>query len=249
MIERELKIAFDAAKSASKVLKDQIGKSTIISSIEKDIKISADIEAENIIIEEIKKNSKFHILSEEAGFLNHTNKKSNDYRWIIDPLDGSMNYHRGILINCVSISLWKDNIPILGVIYDFNADNLFSGIVNKGAWCNNIPINVSKIKNKSASVICTGFPVYTSYKSSDILDFVDDVKEYKKVRMLGSAAYSLSLVSSGSADVYKEKNIAIWDVAAGLAIVKAAGGFIKYKFTDKDKQLLNVAAAANLKLL
>jgi myo-inositol-1(or 4)-monophosphatase len=122
--------------------------------------------------------------------------------------------------------------PKLGVIFDFNSDLLYAGIIGEGAWCNDTLIAVSNESKKSNSIICTGFPVYSSFDDKSISNFISEIQDFKKVRLLGSAALSLAFVASGCIEVYKEKNIAIWDVAAGLAIVKAAGGKIYFHFEN-----------------
>ena len=167
--------------------------------------------------------------------------------WIVDPLDGSLNFSRSIPLCCISIALWKEMEPLIGVVYDFNRDEMFTGLVGEGAWMNGKQINISNIKDKNNAILCTGFPVNTDFSDKALLDFVRDVQSYKKIRLLGSAALSLAYVASGRADVYHEKDIAIWDVAAGIAIVKASGGDVQFN-PSKDENRLIVKAANNLLL-
>lgn len=241
-MKKNLGIAIEVAKKAGVyLLQTRTSEIKVNSSIDKDIKLQADIASEKLIIDALLGLSPYSILSEESGFINRDNAEG--YRWIVDPLDGSLNYLRGIDINGVSIGLWKDNTPVLGVIFDFIHNNLYAGIAGeKQAWCNDIPINVSRITEKMDSIITTGFPVYSSFNQSDLLGFVTDVQQYKKVRLFGSAAISLVHVAKGSVEAYKENNIAIWDVAAGLAIVLAAGGKVEYK-EGKSPYYLNVFAS------
>jgi len=206
---------------------------------EKDIKLQSDLDSEKIIFDVLKKETDISILSEEFGYLESNDK--NPYKWIVDPLDGSLNFSRSIFINCVSIGLWEGNKPILGVIYDFIHDNLYTGIVGKKAMINGALIKTSDIKKKKEAILLTGFPVYSSFSTSALNEFVSQIQGYKKVRLFGSAAISLALVGKGSAEAYKENNIAIWDVAAGIPIVLAAGGKCEISKGDK-KNLLNVYA-------
>jgi myo-inositol-1(or 4)-monophosphatase len=236
MYQKLLDIAVLAAMESGKILTEH-KHSKINSAIGKDIKLQADIESEKNIFEILSK-SRINILSEEAGFIELN--KEEELCWIVDPLDGSLNYSRKIPLNCISIALWKGTEPIFGILYDFNNDLLYKGVVGKGATLNDEPIMVSKIINKSESIIATGFPVYSSFDSKDLLEFINSIQSYKKIRLLGSAALSLSLVAKGSIEVYSEKNIAFWDVAAGIALVKAAGGYANYSFSDKSKNLMNV---------
>lgn len=238
MIDYYLQIAIEAVKASKEKLKSEAGQTRINKSEGKDIKLQSDIDSEKIIFEILKEKTDIDILSEEAGFIQGSSDSS--LRWIVDPLDGSLNYSRGIPLSCISIALWDNITPILGVIYDFNRDFLYSGIVGEGAKQNNSPIRVSTIESKSDSIICTGFPVYTHFDDDNLRRFVVGIQEYKKVRLLGSAALSLAFVASGNVEAYKENDIAIWDVAAGIALSKAAGGQVKYKFDKKGNTIGNV---------
>lgn len=235
-LQADLEIAVNAVKMASPLLiKTQQQHIKVNSSIGKDIKLQADEDSEQLIIKYLTENSNYDILTEESGEV-----KSNadqPYCWIIDPLDGSLNYSRDIDIYCISLGLWYNNEPLLGVIYDFYHEKLYTGIVGEGAFCNGNKIVVSDIDQKKNSIIATGFPVYSNFSNDALLNFVTDLQAYKKVRLLGSAATSLALVAKGSVEAYAEDNIAIWDVAAGLAIVKAAGGKIEFKQGTAAKYL------------
>ena len=133
--------------------------------------------------------------------------QKNEYNWILDPLDGSFNYLRGIPIYCISLGLWKGLEPVLGVIYDLTQNDIYHGIFGDGSYKNNNQIKVSKVNNFSDAVLCTGFPVNFSYSDEKIIEFTENVKKYKKIRLFGSAAISLSFLASGLVDAYSEKNI------------------------------------------
>ncbi len=182
-------------------------------------------------------------MSEEFGLVKSSN--ADGYCWIIDPLDGSLNYSRDIDIYAVSIGLWKNDEPVLGVVYDFLHERMYTGLVGTGAFLNGTPIAVSTIDKKKDSILTTGFPVYTSFDKSSLDGFVSNIQDYKKVRLFGSAAISFVHVAKGSTEAYMENNIAIWDVAAGLAIVMAAGGS-KEVSTGKGPNYLNVFASNGL---
>jgi len=191
----------------------------------KEVKLIADRELNSVMLQKLKKLSSFNILSEENDekVLN-----KNDYNWILDPLDGSFNYLRGIPLYCISLGLWMGNEPILGVIYDLTEDDIYHGIIGENAYKNKIKISVSGVNISSDAVLCTGFPVNYSYSKDNVINFVNNVQNYKKIRLFGSAAMSLSFVACGRVDAYMEENIMIWDVAAGIAIVKAAGGQVNF---------------------
>jgi len=235
-IEELLNLAeMTARKAGSILLEYSAEKREVIEEREKDIKIRADKESEALIIKELSNSADFSILSEEAGFLSSSNTSATQgFRWIIDPLDGSVNYVRGIPLGSVSIAFWSQEEPIFGVVYDFYRDELFKGIVGEGAYLNNNAIKTSNVAEKSKGIICTGFPVSMDYDDNSLQQFIDYVKMFKKVRLLGSAALSLAYVAAGRADVYCENHIKIWDVAAGLALVKTVGGTLQYYRTKSD---------------
>ena len=215
-IVNEGKIIFDENYLAYNQIEKNVGR---------EVKIRADRELNNILIEKLYKQSSFNIVSEEDDKSIILEDK---YNWILDPLDGSLNYMRGIPMYCISLALWKGFEPLLGVIYDLSNNDIYHGIIGDGAFKNNMKIMVSKISSFSDAVLCTGFPVNFSYSEDKIIEFADNVKKYKKIRLFGSAAMSLSFVACGRVDAYIEENIMIWDVAAGIAIVKAAGGQVNF---------------------
>ena len=142
----------------------------------------------------------------------------------MDPLDGTANYSRNIPICCVSIALIRNLKPIVGVIYDFNNDELYEGSKYTQALLNKTVISVSTVKNKNEGIMLTGLPNKTDYSDEALLKMVKDFQAWRKVRMIGSAAMASVYIASGKADLYSEKKTFLWDVAAGAAIVEAAGG-------------------------
>ena len=221
-IESELLIALKAARLAGLFLqenKKDINK--VLSSTEKDIKLKADIEAENIIKEVITNESEIAILAEESGL---SVKTLPEVFWVIDPLDGTANYSRDIPICCVSIALVSKMKPILGVIYDFNNDSIFHGSVNTKAFCNEQVIEVSNISDPAEGILITGLPNDTDYSDTAMKNMINNFQSWRKVRMIGSAAMASAYIASGKADAYSETKTYLWDVAAGAALVNAAGG-------------------------
>lgn len=244
-LRKFLQLAVSIAKDAVGAVMEDIPASRQIKlDFQRDIKIVADTKIESLIIEKLLSNSEYPVLAEESGVTRQSKPGINekDYRWIVDPLDGSLNFSRGIPICCVSIALWDGSNPLLGVIYDFNRNEVFTGIVGSDAWLNDNPIRVSMVSEKSKAVICTGFPVSTSFSDESLREFVKSAQEYKKVRMIGSAALSLAYVSCGRVDCYRENDIKIWDVAAGLALVLASGGSVKFA-PSVSENILRVEAS------
>jgi len=195
------------------------------STYRKEVKAEVDTIIEKEIIKQLAQ-ANLPILSEECGYL--PNKFDSGYYFIIDPLDGTFNFVKELGPCAVSIALWDKNKPVFGVIYDLLTQHLTYGGAMFGAYCNEKKINVSSTENKEEASICTGFPVRFDINSDESMKgFCNMVRPYAKVRMLGSAAMSLNYVARGKSDVYSEKNIMLWDVAAGIAIVDGAGGVYK----------------------
>ena len=233
--KNELAIAKKSAiEAGSLLLRNKKTMNQEILSTNKDIKLKADILAEKEIKTIIENESDYPILAEESGF--SSNIDSSTF-WVVDPLDGTANYARNIPICCVSIALISDLKPILGVIYDFINNDLYEGSVHTKALLNNKEISVSKVKNSSEGILITGLPNNTDYSDSALLKMVRDFQNWRKVRMIGSAAMASVYVASGKADLYKEKKTYLWDIAAGAAIVNAAGGEASIVNQNKNFQV------------
>jgi len=218
-----LQIAKSASLLAGNYLKGQQSNNlNILSNKGRDLKLQVDIEAEKIIKESITQLSSLPILAEESGM----STEPYDYFWVVDPLDRTSNFLRNIPISCVSISLMKDFTPMLGVIYDFNNSDLYYAHQKSKAYINEIEISVSSLSLKKESTLVTGIPAKDHYSDNEFKNMISDFQSWKKVRMIGSAAMASAYVASGKAEAYKENGIFLWDVAAGAAIVNAAGGNI-----------------------
>lgn len=200
--------------------------STIEAEEGREVKIKADRIVEAIILQNLQSSTDFPILTEERGW--HEGISPSGYLWVVDPLDGSYNYYNDIPICAVSIALYQKQTPVLGVIYDFNRHELFSGLVEEGAWLNKRPIAVSDIKESARGLLYTGFPAECDFNNDNSIRFMNFARQWRKVRMIGSAAISLAYVACGRAEYYHERNTMFWDVAAGLAIVVAAGGNVQF---------------------
>ena len=221
-LETELKVAKSAALAAGEILKTKKSDLNVETfSSERDIKLEADVVAETLIKEVIEDESNIPILAEESG---KSSENLGDIFWVIDPLDGTANYSRNIPICCVSIALIKNLIPVIGVIYDFNNNDMYIGSSEQEAMLNDKKISVSQTSKKHDGILVTGLPNATDYSDQAMINMVKDFQGWRKVRMIGSAAMASAYVASGKADVYKELGTYLWDVAAGAAIVNAAGG-------------------------
>ncbi len=225
----ELKdLAIGAAIKAGEFLnKSKSDEKAVYKDVGRDIKLIIDQDTEKLIRSSLQ-TTNIPILGEEYG-----GEISEGRYWVIDPIDGTANYFRGLDECCVSIALMEDDEALIGVIFNFNNNQMFTAVKDHGAFLNNAKISVSDITSKNKASITTGFPASESIESS--MDFLEDLKGWKKVRMFGSAALSCAYVASGKCDYYAEKGVFLWDFAAGICLVKEAGGNITYSLIDKDR--------------
>jgi len=162
------------------------------------------------------------ILAEEGG---GDDRPGAEWRWVIDPLDGTMNYAHGYPRFCVSIGVQRGGLPCVGVVYDPLLDELFAATRGEGATCNGRALRVSDERELGRALLATGF-AYDVHKSpQDNLDhFASFVKRVRGLRRDGSAALDLCYVAAGRFDGFWELKLHPWDVAAGNLIVEEAGG-------------------------
>lgn len=220
-----LELVIDAAREAGRFLKQSVGKIKQIDrklGQETNLVTEIDRKAESMIVERIKKRYPQHgFLGEEFG----ESDGQSEYKWIIDPLDGTTNFTHGLPIFCVSIGLEVNGELRLGVVYDPNLDELFAVEKGKGAYLNNRRLHVSATSRLRESLLVTGFPYDIRTRTDSILvHFENFLKEAQAVRRLGSAALDLCYVAAGRFDGYWENSLNPWDMAAGVLMVQEAGG-------------------------
>ena len=239
-----LQVAIEAATNAGKFLKQNIGKFKSIQQKDgqdRNLVTEIDKKSEELIIKIISSHYPSHdILAEESG---NDKGKPSEYRWIIDPLDGTTNFTHGLPIFCVSIGVEYKGEIIAGVIYDPNTDELFTSEKGSGAFLNGKRIHVSLVDYIGRSILVTGFP-YNIIENPDhaVEHFVNFLMKAQAVRRLGSAALDLAYLASGRFDGFWEVALQPWDMAAGVLILHEAGGVITNfsgeKFNLYEKQLL-----------
>ena len=210
--------------------------------VPREVKAEADIIIEKILIDKLSI-SDLSILSEESGLIK--SESNSNLRFIIDPIDGTVNFIRGICNCSISVALFDGNTPVFGVLASYPSGIIAWGGKGIGAFMGEMPINVSSIKDTKKGVLCTGFPSRFEFNSKTILEQIHLMQSFNKVRMLGSASQSLLQVAQGSVEAYVESNIMIWDVAAGLAIVEGAGGEFRINKQDYNYPI-EVIASNNL---
>ena len=221
-----LETAIEAARESGAFLKESVGKVRSVETKkgeERNLVSEIDRRSEQMIIERIHRRYPTHgILAEESG-----GSGSSEYVWVIDPLDGTTNFLHGLPIFCVTIGIQHRGEIVAGVVYDPNADELFTAELGSGAFLNGKPIRVSGAADLIHSLLVTGFP-YDIAKNPDhaVEHFVHFLMRARGIRRLGSAAIDLAYVAAGRFDGFWEVNLNPWDMAAGVLLVREAGGMV-----------------------
>ena len=227
-ISPHLNIMIKASEKASKVLIRDFGeveKLQVSNKGPSDFVTNADLKTEKIIIDELKRaKPNYSILSEEKGSEKNKDRKT----WIIDPIDGTVNFLHGIPHFAISIALKDGDEIIAGLIYDPIKNEMFFAEKNNGAFFNNQRIRVSKKNNISECLFVTGGKIESNYDFS--------------FRKSGSAALDLAYVAAGRYDGYFQKKLNIWDIAAGVIILKEAGGLINEIDISNGKDINIIAS-------
>ncbi len=223
-----INVMVKACRRASKILIRDFGE---IENLQVSLKgpgdfvTTSDKKIEKILIEELQKaRPNYSILSEEIGEL----KNDEEFKWIIDPIDGTSNFLHGIPHFAISIGLEHDNEIICGIIYDPIKDEMFAAEKGNGSYMNNQRIRVSSRSKLQDCIVFTGGPKYGS-KDRELT-----MKEYNNfsskvlipIRKLGSASLDMAYVAAGRCDGFWQRNLNYWDIAAGIILVKESGGFV-----------------------
>lgn len=218
-----LDFAIRVARDAGRLLRDRLGTNFDIAH-KGDINIvtEVDLASERLIREQIATYYPRHeILAEEGGL----KESASEYRWIVDPLDGTTNYAHGYPVFCVSIALEHQNQTVLGVVYDPMREELFAAEQGAGATLNNRVIRVSRTKEMMQSLLSTGFPYDIRTSQLTNLDhWTNFAMNAQALRRDGAAALDLCYVACGRFDGFWELNLSPWDTAAGALILTEAGG-------------------------
>ena len=232
-ISPNLNIMIKASEKASKIIIRDFGEIENLQVSKKsptDFVTNTDIKVEKIIIEELKKaRPNFSILSEESGEENNNDNKNT---WIIDPIDGTVNFLHGIPHFAISIALRSYDEIISGLIFDPIKNEMFFAEKNNGAFFNNHRIRVSKKNNINDCLFATNDKIITE------LNFPN--------RKSGCAALDMAYVAAGRYDGYFQKNLNLWDIAAGIVLIKEAGGVINEIDLDNTNNIKVIATSSNI---
>jgi len=218
----------ELAREAGSLLMSYFGKVSVEYKGDADLVTQADRASEKLIVERIRKQWPEHDLIGEEGSRRET---GSDFRWYIDPLDGTTNFAHGYPVFCISIALEHKGERIAGVLYDPCRNEMFAAEKGAGARLNERPIHVSKVMRLAESLVGTGFPSHKRHKNPNIHFYHQITLRSHGVRRAGSAALDLCCVACGRYDAFWEFNLNPWDTAAGVLLVQEAGGRVT-NFTD-----------------
>ena len=209
-----------------------------------DFVTSADKRTEKILIEELQKaHPEYGIITEETGIINKSNTKN---RWIIDPIDGTFNFMNGIPQFAISVGYEEENEIKCGVIFNPIMNEMFCAEKGNGAYLNNSRIRVSKKNKIKDALVVTGGPKTASkIKNKIFSEYMNVSNSVSNVRKYGSAALDVAYVACGRFDGYWQRELNYWDVAAGIIILKEAGGFVDFFEEDKNTPLKKNILATN----
>jgi len=233
-------------KEAGELLKDgYYSKKDVTFKAKKDLVTKYDIGIENFLKEKFLAEFKdFNVIAEESD--NSNCEFANSI--IVDPIDGTTNFVNQVPHTCISVGVYKDKKPYIGIVYNPILDELYEAEIGKGAFLNGEKIEVSKEEDFQKALISTGFPYTSGTCEDDLNDVVNKIKNIlpkcQDIRRLGSAALDLCYVARGTYEAYYEMNLKAWDVSAGIIILSEAGGKIStldgsdYKLFE-DKYLLS----------
>tara|TARA_A100000164_G_scaffold206863_1_gene183471 strand:- start:838 stop:1638 length:801 start_codon:yes stop_codon:yes gene_type:complete len=242
-----LNIIFKACMKASRSLIRDFGEIENLQVSSKgpgDFVTSADKRTEKIIIGELQKAyPEYGIITEESGIINKSNFKN---RWIIDPIDGTMNFLNGVPQFAISIGYEENNEIKCGAIFNPIMNEMFCAEKGNGAYLNNSRIRVSNKKKLNDALLVTGGPKQASkIKDKIFSEYINISKNVSNVRKYGSAALDMAYVACGRFDGYWQRELNYWDIAAGIVILKEAGGFVEFFEEDTEIPLKKNIIASN----
>lgn len=220
-----LKTAEQAARTAGKLLDELQGRCQVWSKGPKDFVTEADIAAQRVIREIVLGAYPSHAFVGEED-PHHGAWEAADFRWIVDPLDGTANFVHQLPSYAVSIGLEVGGTLAIGVVYDPASDECYTGERGKGAWLNGEPVQASRCERLEDAMVAASFGPNVQRGSDEIARFVEALIASHSMRRLGSAALNLCYLASGRLDAYWATSVKPWDVAAGVLIAQEAGAVI-----------------------
>src|SRR6184192_3493749 len=233
--------AENAARAAGKLLRENFQRRQRVKAVAAhDIKLEIDIRAQQLISKLLLEEFPAHALYGEEAI---AGDQSSDHQWVVDPLDGTVNYFYGIPHFCVSIALRLRNEIMVGVIYDPIRDEMWSGQKGEIPKLNGRPFHVSDRADLSEAVISVGLSKTSEMIDSNFPLLQQMIHHVRKCRVLGSAALDMAYVACGRFDAYIERGISLWDIAAGWILVETAGGRVDLRPRKDMKDKYSIVAS------
>jgi myo-inositol-1(or 4)-monophosphatase len=240
----QLDAAVAAARGAGGLLRRHAGEILNVNAYEAhDIKLQLDVESQELITRMLLERFPGHAILGEEGT---AGKPESDWQWIVDPIDGTVNFFYGIPHFCISIALRVAGEIVVGVIYDPMRDELWQGAKGLPPTLNGKPIAVSTRTQLSEAILSVGFSKTKSTISAGLPLLEKFVKRARKCRLMGSAALDLAYVATGRLDAYIEQSVSLWDVAAGKLLVESAGGRFEMTPHEDNPGKISVRASSGL---
>jgi myo-inositol-1(or 4)-monophosphatase len=242
-----LKTAIEAARAAGQLLRQNFGQALDVNAFEAhDIKLELDVRSQDLITGILLKAFPDHAIYGEEGIAGN---QESPFQWIVDPIDGTVNFFYGVPHFCISIALRHQGEIIVGVILDPMRDELWEVEKGSPALLNGVPCKVSQRTKLGDAVVSIGFAKAKSTIDTGLPLFEKMVYKARKCRLMGSAALDLAYVASGRLDAYVESSVSLWDIAAGQLLLETAGGKIEVKpRPDNEDKLSVVASSGNVDL-
>ncbi len=229
IINTALEVAISAAREAGASLRGHFGNVAEVNEmLAHDIKLALDVETQDLITQRILARFPDHAIYGEEGLAGN---QESEWQWIVDPIDGTVNYFYGIPHYCISIALRRAGEMQLGVIYDPQRNELWETVIGGPALMNGKQISVSPRTLLSDAVVSVGFSKTKETINAGLALLPKYIQSVRKCRLMGSAALDLAYVAAGRFDAYIEQSVSLWDVAAGKLLVENAGG--KFEMTPR----------------
>lgn len=242
-----LETAIAAAQAAGDLLRENFQQPLRVNADEAhDIKLEIDVQTQDLITDHLLRKFPEHALYGEEGIVGD---QSAEYQWVVDPLDGTVNYFYGIPQFCSSIALRHRGEIIVGVIYDPMREEMWTTEKNGEALLNGKPFRVSARTKLSEAVLSIGFSKTNATIAAALPLWQEMVQRVRKCRMMGSASLDMAYVACGRFDAYIERSISLWDVAAGCLLVERAGGTVDMRpHPDAHEKYSIIASSGRLDL-
>ena len=236
-----LDTALVAARAAGELLRSHFGKPLEVNEFAAhDIKLDLDVRAQTLITEILLGAFPGHAIFGEEGIAGN---QASEWQWIVDPIDGTVNYFYAIPHFCISIALRRGDEIQVGVIYDPMRDEMWAVARGSAPTLNGEPIAVSARTQLSDAVLSVGFSKTKATIAAGIPLLEKYVMRARKCRLMGSAALDLAYVACGRLDAYIEQSVSLWDVAAGMLLVESAGGQFKMTPREDTPEKISVVAS------